>query len=322
MRRFILLLCAGLACPSIVCAQIEVNDRSSVLYVIGRVAKATETSCLVDIGNVHTVRSQKRLALFRPVDNFFVPIGHVTVDYTITTASHCIHDGQAQPNDVVMMVREISELHPGPRHRNRILKRRIVRSYLQTASSTFNNVPTANALSHYEKQFPEWESSRAAVAGELLSERLLTRDDERLDRLQAQLNLMRRLYEEDARMVSSAGEPWENAIALLAGRTATAAHALRVEEQLANDNQAATIRLSADELRRRVFDMVFHLEPEQRNTVALVIASLLPDSSIDNSIQLRTAIAQTQFPDLEDDDQLLEDMGRLLLTLRDLNQSQ
>lgn len=321
MRGLFILIAIGGLWPSMVSAQPEIEERSSILYVIGRVADASDTACLVDIGSVHTIESQDRLALFRPVDNFFVPVGHVTVDYTITTASHCVHNDRAQVNDVVMAVREISELNPGPRHRNRMLKRRIVRSYLQTASSTFNNVRTANALSHYEKHFPEWERSRAAVAGTLLSERLQTRDDERLKRLQAQLNLMRRLYQEDARMVSAAGESWEYAISLLAGRTAAAAHALRVEDQINNVGQEGTIRLAADELRRRVFDQVFHLEPEQRNTVALVLASLLPDSSIDNTIQLRTAIAQTQFPDLEDDDQLLEDMGRMLLALRDLNQS-
>ncbi len=322
MRISIITICAVLIIPTFAKGQpaSDADERSSIVYVAGQVAAATESTCLIDLGAVHTIYLRHRLVVFRPTDGYYRPIGYITVVRADATSSDCRHQIDAQPGDLVMAVREISELNPGERHRDLILRRRLIRSYLKTATSSFNNIRTANALSTYQLQFPKWERSRGDVAGTLMSEELEERADKRLDRLRSQLNLMRRLYQQDAQVVAAAGDPWEDAMALLAGKTAAAAHALRVEgQQDADENDAASLQVAPDELRSRVFDRVFHLEPEQRNTIALVIASLLPDAGVENSIQLRTAIAQTQFPDLVENDQLLDDMGRMLQDFHGLN---
>jgi hypothetical protein len=298
-------------------AQSGAEERSSILYVVGRVASATDTSCLIDIGAVQTIASQNQLAVFRPIDGYYKPIGRITVDHTEATTSHCTHRIRTQRNDIVMTVREISELRPGARHRKHIVRRRIVRARHQASSTTVHHVRTAHALSDYEKQFPKWEQSRGAVAGQLLSAALKDSADNRLERLTSQVNLMRRLYQQGAETVDAAGEVWAGVMPVLAGQTAAAGHALRVSAQQDGDIPQDAIEIAAVELRDRVFERFYHLEREQQNILALVVASQVSKSVRNNQVLLKTTIEQTQFKGLGEDEQLLEDIERLVLDFRD-----
>jgi hypothetical protein len=298
-------------------AQSNTEERSNVLYVVGRVTSATDTSCLIDIGAVQTIASQNQLAVFRPIDGYYKPIGRITVVHTEATTSHCTHRIRTQHDDIVMTVREISQLRPGARHREHIVRRKVVEARHQTSSTTVNHVRTAHALSDYEKQFPKWEQSRGAVVGQLLSATLKDSADNRLERLTSQVNLMRRLYQQGAQTVDAAGEVWASVMPVLAGQTAAAGHALRVKDQQEGDIPPNAVKVAAAELRDRVFERFYHLEQEQQNILALVVASQISKSVRNNQALLKTTIDQTQFEGLGEDEQLLEDIERLVLDLRD-----
>ena len=317
MRTFLILACIILhgfsSCP----AQSVADQRSGILYVIGRVSSAAQTSCVIDVGGAHTIDSRDQLAVFRSIHGHFRPIERITVTRADTTTSHCINRVHSQPDDIVMVVREFSQLYPGPIHRERIVRRRVVRSYRMTSSSTVNNVRTANALSNYELQFPAWQRSRADVVGRLLSASLQESADDSLRRLTSQINLMRRLYQQDAWVVDAAGAAWATVMPVLAGPTAEAGYALRLQDLQDRDESADDIRFAAGEIRRLVFHRIYQLQPEQQNTAALIVASLMSDTSRDATIAIRTAIDQSQFPNMDDDEQFMEDVGQLVLDIRD-----
>ncbi len=317
MRALIILIGISVSCLSSSLAQSLTEQRSSILYVIGRVSSADKTSCIIDVGAVHTIASQDQLAVFRPVRGHFQPIGRIRVTRVEPTTSHCINHVRSMPNDIVMVVREISELYPGARHRERVVRQQVVRSYRMTSFSTINNVRTAMALSDYELQFPEWERSRGDIAGTFFSDSMQESADESLRRLRSQINMMRRLYQQDAQMVAAAGDIWSNIMPLVAGETAEAGHALQLKDLHDGDVSEDRVQFSAVELRRRVLDRIYQLQPEQQNVVALIVASLMSGSSRDATLFLRTAINQTQFPDLDDDEQFMEDLGQLVLDIRD-----
>ena len=318
MRTLIILICISVTSLSPCLAQVVTRDRSSILYVVGQVASATERSCIVDIGAVHTIADQEQLVVFRPIHGYLQPIGRITVTQSEATTSRCKNQVRSQPNDIVITVREISQLRPGAVHRGRIVRRHVVRSYRQTSSTNVNNIHMANALSDYELQYPNWERSRGEVAGTLLSTSLKdSTDDEALRRLRSQINMMRRFYQQDAQTVAAAGTTWSSIMPLLAGPTAEAGHALRLKDLKDGDLSEDAVQVAAAELRSRVFDRIFQLQREQQNVVALIVASLIPGSSRDNTIFLRTSISQTQFPDLSDDPELLEDIDELVLSIRD-----
>lgn len=317
MRAMIIMICGSVTGLAPCVAQTPTEERSSIVYVIGRVEKAEAGSCIVDIGGVHTVAGQDRLAVFRAVHGYFEPIGHITVTHPEMITSRCTNPVGAEPKDVVMTVREISELRPGAQHRRHIVRRRVVRAIGTTSTTTVDNVGIASALSDYELQYPQWERSRGAVAGTLLSASMKGVAEESLRRLKSQINMMRRLYQQDAHTVAAAGATWSGIMPLLAGPTAEAAHALRIEDLKDPDLAEDAEQVAAVELRSRVFDRIFQLQREQQNVVALIVASLIPGLSRDNSILLRSSINQTQFPGLSDDPELLEDLDELVLSIRD-----
>jgi len=317
MRIFLLSVAVCASHLSAGFARSNTEERSSILYLIGRVTSATDKSCLIDIGAVHTIGSQNQLAVFRPIDGYYKPIGRITVVHTEATTSHCTHRIRTQRDDIVMTVREISQLRPGARHREHIVRRKVVEARHQTSSTTVHHVRTAHALSDYEKQFPKWERSRGAVVGQLLSATLKDSGNKQLERLTSQVNLMRRLYQQDARIVDAAGELWTGVMPVLAGRTAAAGHALRVKDQQEGDIPPNAVQVAAAELRDRVFERFYHLEREQQNILALVVASQIAKSTRNNQTLLKTTIDQTQFEGLGEDEQLLEGMERLVLDFRD-----
>ncbi len=317
MRVLFLLICVCATTVSSCLAQSGTEERSSVLYVVGRVETADDRSCAVDIGAVQTMASQDQLAVFRSVYGYFRPVGRITVARADSTTSHCVNHINAQPNDVVIAVREINELHPGDRHREKIVRRLVVRAKYQTSSSTVHNVRTAQALSDYQKLFPEWESSRGAVAGRLLSAVVRESADERLEQLTTQINLMRRLYQQSVQTVNAAGEVWADVMPVLAGSTANAGHALRVQDQQDEAGEQGTAEFAAVELRSRVFEQFFQLQREQQNVLALLIASQIATPTRNDAAHLQSTLQQTQFPDLGDDDQLMLNVGRLVTSFRD-----
>ena len=317
MRTLIVLICINVTCLAPCSGQVITEDRSSILYVVGQVVRSAEGSCIVDIGAVHTIVDQDQLVVFRPIYGYLQPIGRITVSKTEATTSRCGNQIRSQPNDIVMAVREISQLRPGAEHRIRIVRRQVVRSYRETSSTTVNNVRMANALSDYEIQYPGWERSRGEVAGTLLSESLKDSTDEALQRLSSQINMMRRLYQQNAQTVAAAGPMWSDIMPLLAGPTAEAGHALRLEDLKDRDLHEDAVRVAAAELRSRVFDRIYQLQREQQNVVALIVASLIPGSSRDNSVFLRSSFGKTQFPELSEDPELLEDIDELVLSMRD-----
>ncbi|MCH2211297.1 MAG: hypothetical protein MK110_08340 [Fuerstiella sp.] len=317
-KRFVL-ICTLVTCLSTGVAQDKTEERSSIVYVSGLVMHTTGSSCLIDLGTAHTIANQDRLAVFRAVHGHFAPVGHITVQKADATTSHCTNQIQTQPNDLVMLVKEISQLQPGSRHRDRIIRQQVVRSFSKTSTTSVNNVKLANALTDYQSQYADWERARGDVAGSLKSATLQNTADEPQKRLRSQINLMRRFYQEEATFIAAAGPIWSHIMPILAGQTAEAVHRLRRQDLKGDDLSDNAVKLAATELRTRVLDRVFQLQSEQQNVVALMVASLVPGTARDSTIVLRSSIVRTQFPDLHEDEQLLEDINQLVLNIRDEN---
>ena len=115
--------------------------------------------------------------------------------------------------------------------------------------------------------------------------------------------MMRRLYQQDAQTVAAAGPTWSSIMPLLAGPTAEAAHALRLEDLKDQDLPEDAVQVAAAELRSRVFDRIFQLQREQQNVVALIVASLIPGSSREASARSSASAADLNLSK--------EDMDRL-----------
>ncbi|MCH2203478.1 MAG: hypothetical protein MK102_16045 [Fuerstiella sp.] len=297
------------------------EERASIVYVSGLVLHATKSSCLIDLGTAHTIANQDQLAVFREVHGHFAPIGHVTVTEAEGITSHCSGHIQTQPYDLVIAVREINQLQAGARHRDRIIRQQVVRSFSKLSTTSVNDIKLANALTDYQRQYADWERARGDVVGSIESAMLQNSADESRERLRSQINLMRRKYLENSTFVAAAGPIWSGIMPILSGGTAEADHRLRLQDMKDGNLPNGNVGLTAAEIRDRVLDQdqVFQLQPEQQNIVALIVASLVPGTTSNSTILLRSHIRQTQFPDLNEDEQLLEDVDQLVMNIRDGN---
>ncbi len=291
-------------------AQTDINSRTEIVYMIGQVIEATNRSVRVDLGEAHTIEPRDELAVFRSVDGYFKPVGRILVTTTQATYSTGRTALALRRGDLVMTVRELHQLRTGPKHRTRTLKREVVRSYGRQSQSNFANVDIAKALSDYELSYPNWEKESTAVSARMLTQSLQGSRTSQLDQLERQLALMRRFYRQNSLAVASAGDNWASVMKVLAGPTASAGHAL-----LQENHEEDGVQISASELRERVTSTVFHLQPEQQNMVAMIVAILAKDNRANIRSFLAAVFPQTQFPALKEDTQLVLDIENILREL-------
>jgi len=286
------------------------NSRTDIVYMIGQVIEVTNRSVRIDLGEAHTIEPRDDLAAFRSVDGYFKPIGRIPVTKTEATQSMCETALALQRGDLVMTVRELHQLQTGRKHRIRTLKREVIRSYSRPSHSSFANVALARALSDYELSYPNWEKAPNAIEGRMLTASLQGPRTSQLDQLERQLALMRRFYRQSSLAVASAGENWASVMHVLAGPTAAAGHLL-----LQENAEEEGIQISASELRERVTSKVFHLQPEQQNMVAMIVAVLTTENRSNIRSFLTAIFPQTQFPSLKEDTQLVLDIEDILREL-------
>lgn len=286
------------------------NPRSEIVYFIGQVTASTGTQCTVDLGEVHTVSPQTELAVFHFTDGYFAVRGRITAGQTEATTCVC-RGVYTRVGDLVAIAREMNELRNGRDHRKNVLKREVLRERVLSFRSTFGNVNLADSLSTYEQRYPKWERIRSGrVAGRLLSVSLKEVSTSDIDRLQQQLDLMRRFYTADAFAVTAAGQTWEDVFPLLAGTTASAGHALLLDTP--DEQNEAAVQISPSELRGHVEKRIFHLNAEQRNVVSMLLHVILVKSEPNVRAFLDFNLPLTQFPALEDDEQLVDDIEGLI----------
>lgn len=290
--------------------QTDINSRTEIVYIIGQVIETMNRSVRVDLGEAHTIEPRDELAVFRSVDGYFKPIGRILITTTQATYSTAGTALTLQRGDLVMTVRELHQLRTGHRHRTRTLKREIIRSYGRQSQSSFANVEIAKALADYAFSYPNWKKDSTAIAARMLAQSLQGSRTSQLDQLERQLALMRRYYRQNSLAVASAGDNWASVMQVLAGPTATAGHALLQENQ-----QQDGLQISASELRERVSATVFHLQPEEQNVVAMIVAILAKENRANIRSFLAAAFPQTQFPALDKDTQLVLDIENILREL-------
>lgn len=286
------------------------NPRSEIVYFIGQVTASTGRQCAVDLGEVHTVSPLTELAVFRFRDGYFAVRGRITAGQTEATTCVC-RGVSTQVGDLVAIAREMNELRSGSDHRKNVLKREVLRERALRFRSTFGNVNLADSLSTYEQRYPKWERIRSGrVAGRLLSTSLKDVSTSDIDRLQQQLDLMRGFYTADAFAVTAAGETWEDVFPVLAGSTASAGHALLLDTA-AEQNEVA-VQIAPSELRGHVEKRIFHLNAEQRNVVSMLLHVMLARSESNVRAFLDFNLPLTQFPALEGNEQLVDDIEGLM----------
>ncbi|MEZ6060367.1 MAG: hypothetical protein R3C19_08405 [Planctomycetaceae bacterium] len=326
-----ILMCAAMvfACsPGIASAQAEPSEvgdgeGTGIVYFVGTINRVDHGSPVFDLGSVHTMSERDVVAVFRPVDGYFQPVGTLVIEeaFGSYSVSRKARDFSPEPGDVVMLVRELSQLRPFQIHMNDVLAGRRIRARTNNAVSVPGRQETVTALMNYRAAHPQWvrnlgpDENAVYVVGELHGDSLAGQSSERLERLQNQINLLRKLHRDGTDAIAAAGEQWSGVMTILLGDTVRADAAAR-DNVVAEGSKATSGADVVRRIRRLVDSVLFDRPEEQRNTIASLLAERLKNPGGSDDLWFQAELPNTQFPKLADDDQILEDLRKMLRELR------
>lgn len=299
--------------------------RTGLVYVLGRVDRVDSGSAKIDLGDVHTLRPGERVAIIRPFENYYIPIGVVHIAETNSTYCRAAKSTGVRPapGDIAIFVREFSQLKTAEQHLENFVKHRLVKDAGKNRYSTFGNADVAIALANYRVQYTRWERSKRDVIGYLGGRSFAGGKESAIEPLLSQLDMMRESMRDGRASLPAAGNHWVSVMTVIAGATATAqlnsAMEVKVEDEFAEDDESGpTIR----DIRRLVHDTLFDRLDEEIHLVSYLVASYLDASkanAVEGSFELwfTHRLKTSQFPGMAEEIGVIDNIDRILQILRD-----
>ncbi len=293
--------------------------RSGLIYGLGHVERVSRGSALIDLGDVHTLKVDENVAVIRPVENYFVPIGVLRVEQTSPTTCRARHSNTVKPlpGDIVMFTREFSQLKTGPHFRDEYLKQQIVKTSATLGYSTFRRRDTAAALMKYQMNHPKWERADGKVIGYIEGASFSDGRRKFIEGLLAQIGMLREHHRVGGNTLPAAGEHWVNVMTVLLGPTVIAQHAaaqpVSNEEDLPEEDFGPTIR----DIRRVVRERLYARIDEELELITYLVATLLENPVGNEHLWFIQQFGQSQFPELTRDDAIFEQIRVIVRDLQD-----
>jgi len=311
------------------------RDQVGIVYFIGSVQSVARGAAVVDLGDVHTLRERDTLAVFRTRDGYLTPLGTLEVQETFGpySGTEKAHGFEAEPGDVVIFVRELSQMRSFVNHMDHVLGNRLTRSRKQNFVSVPGRPEAVEGLLNYREDQPQWvrnlgeDEDTIYVVGELYGASFADGAPDRLSRLTDQIDLLRDLHLAGNSSVAAASEGWATVMPVLYGQTVTtdvrSRDAVASEDAVAGENRAANDgrhSVSERDFSRRVRRVgearLFDRPAEQRNSLSALLVARLKNPGGSDDLWFKARLPRTQFPKLADDDQFLEDIRTILRQLR------
>ncbi|MEQ9411333.1 MAG: hypothetical protein RIK87_26705 [Fuerstiella sp.] len=322
LRRLarVLLLLGTVVTP---CAGQEIEtERSGLVYSIGRIEKVSRGSALMDLGDVHgltLVSPFNQVAIFRATSSGYIPVGVVRVAETYATFSRTRRTSGVSPEkgDVVMFVRELSQLSDTPVHRDRFIGKQVIRNSNASSYSTFRRPDTARALTDYQFSYPKWERRRARVLGFYNGPSFAEGGEELLSPLLNYIDMLREDYRIGRNSLPAAGTAWDRVMSVLYGETAEAQHQAAQPVAAEDTPLAAAPRPADRDIRRVVRDVFFDRTLEEQNLLAYLVATMLEASPGNQEVWFRQKILSSQFPEMSEEEYVLEQVLLIMRTLQE-----
>jgi len=263
------------------------------------------------------LKVDERVAVIRPVENYFVPIGVLRIEQTSPTTCRARPSNVVTPlpGDIVMFTREFWQLNTGPHFRDDYVKQQIIKNSANQGYSTFRRSDTAAALLEYQLNHPKWERSNGRVIGYLEGASFSDGRRKFIEGLLAQIGMIREHHRVGGRSLPAAGEHWVNIMKVLMGPTVIAQHEaaqpVSDDEELLEEDFGPSVR----DVRRVVRERLFARLDEELDLVTYLVATLLENPVGNERLWFIQQFGRSQFPDLARDDAIFE---QIRVIVRDL----
>ncbi|MCA9084039.1 MAG: hypothetical protein KDA81_08290 [Planctomycetaceae bacterium] len=284
--------------------------RTGLVYGIGTIERVVRGSAIVDLGDVHSLKAQDRLAVFRRQGRYFVPAGILTVEETEETSSTLQRSRHFVPEtgDVVMFVREFHDMQKAADHRDDFLRTFLLKNAGSNGYSTARRLDTARALMIYRNHYPDWERGKSDVVGYIFGESFVDVETKPISSLLKYVGMLREKYQQGRRTLPAAGADWQLVAELLAGESIQAQHLAAVAAKEANEGDTADVRIEPREIERRLRERLFDREDEQIHLLTFLVATFIEESGRNQDLWMQQHFRRSQFPELQDEEVLLESL--------------
>ena len=289
-------------------------ERDGIVYVIGQVRQVINQRGLVDLGDAHTVKRAERLAVLRRERDYFIPVGVVSVGETYPT--FCVLNASPQirveVGDIVMTVREFSQLTPPAPYQERFIEQQIVKNSGANAYSTRLRRDTASTLLKYSRSQPRWEKKTTQILGYLNGASYSDGREKSLSRLVRHINMLRQDYREGRNSIEITGRKWNAVTQILFGESAKAQHAATQVGDADADDGFADAGPTPGDIVRMVDDRLFERTEQERIFFQYVVAAALERSPQKLDLWVRQKAEQSQFIGMGSEDVALDVVRKII----------
>lgn len=325
---------ASALCAPPAAAQSDTNSLNGggIIWVAGTVISESGEVPRIDLGEVHSILRGDQLAVFRPQDNHHVPVGTVIIEET--SANWCRPRISVltplQKGDRVFAIRILNQFGTPREFRQAFLERQLVSTTNRNSYSTLRDTEVAMSLHDLSRRQKFWLRELKTNAGRIPSASVST---EAWQNLQPLLRQVRRL--QDFRAVGlpiepTIGKAWDSVLTTLTPQSAQSSLPAAAEPQPDGSQAAAAEPAPADEpspaqvaLERRITlvrqeteQRLFSRFPEERNIVVALSSVIDIEGPKNELLWISLELAKSQFPELADDRDMLEEMPVILSRVR------
>lgn len=293
-------------------------ERTGIVYSIGHVESVINRGAVIDLGDAHTLRVEESVALIRQTENYFTPVGILRISETYPTFCHAHPSPTVKPQkgDIVIFIREFSDLRTPKVYREEFLQRQLIKNSGSNGYSTRRRSDTAMALLTYTKSQPKWEKSKSNILGYMNGSSFAGGGETSIKRLLNQINMFREHYRAGRNSLPASGRGWTQVMNVLAGKTATLQHNSTQVENADDEFQDEVAGPSIRDIKRAVAESLFDRTVEERNLLSYMVATALEDSPRKLELWLRQQAEQSQFPTLSSEDVVLDVIQNLIREFR------
>lgn len=321
VSRVLALSVFAIAIGQTVCADgLEVPlERKGIVYAIGQVENVINQGAVIDLGDAHTLQVEETVALIRPTDNYFTPIGTLRIAETYPTFSQAYPSptARAEKGDIVIFIREFSDLKTPKIYREEFLQRQLIKNSGSNGYSTRRRSDTAKALLEYSRSQPKWEKSKSKILGYMNGVSYANGGEASIKRLLSQINLFREHYRAGRNSLEASGPEWQKIMSVLAGKTAKLQHDSTQVDDADDEFQAEDTGPSIRDIKRAVAEALFDRTKEEQKLFSYMVATALEDSPRKLDLWIIQQAEQSQFPNLNSEDVVLDVIQELIRGLRD-----
>ncbi len=274
----------------------------------------------IDLGDVHGVLEGDRLAVFRSTDGHHTPVGTIQVtesratwSYINTTAAGTLREG-----DLVLGVRNVRQQGTGDHMQNGFLRRQLIRSGSRNGYSSTDRVQSALTLRSLVRRQNRWVKEKKEIAGSIRSPSITQEKYSDLQPLRNQILRMRDLQEIGIPLQSCMGDQWDSATAVLTPAPTT------TESIIQLNRPSTSSALPADEqllkriqvIRDATDVVLFDRFQEEQRLAVLICTAIDKEAPSSEAIWIGLQLSRSQFPELADDKEMLEEIPEILRRVR------